>query len=40
MSIRMWRTLVAIFVGTLLVALSPDWATAQQADVDASVRAE
>src|SRR6478735_4393989 len=35
MSIRTWRRLCALFVATLLVMLSPSWASAQEAEVDA-----
>ena len=36
----MWRTLAAIFLATLLIAMSPAWAAAQEAEVDAFVRTQ
>lgn len=40
MSMRVCRILAALFVATLLLALSPAWATAEDARVDAFVRAQ
>lgn len=40
MSRRIWRALTAIVLGTLVLTLSPRWAVAQEADVDAFVEAQ
>lgn len=40
MPIRVWRALAALYVATLLVALSPSWAWALQEDVDHFVRGQ